>query len=354
MSTENMVSKKQSIAFLCTEYQQNILFSICLQQNIKIDILFLREDIQQLSLINNYAKEIVIVKNISYQLQSLNKFYDEFHNDIKPKLDKNSYYDVYTWSYEYPTTQLLLHKFNTLNIFLIEDGVGAYMNQGILNFRQGSKHCIFTFIMSLFIKILSLNLKLMNKKHYTGWSLFEGCYPLLNIQNNLIEHKNFSKIICSGYQNNDTVNIQDNSVVFIQQAFVEETIFSESEYIKIHVNIINRIKNDFLKNYKILLWNLHPRTNTEDEVRRTNIISKKTGVMIRHMKSDLNIEYIAHMNKNKYIKYCSICSTSLYVIKAIVEKENSVFLIEDNAVEKKIPEQVQINKLFIGMGIRTI
>ncbi len=343
-----------NIAFVYTEYQQNILFAVCEQENIEIDILFVRKDIPLHKNADRYMHKVIYYEDNSFSWRSIGKYYQEYMKTMAPHIDNSSEYRIFTWSMVNPMSRYAINLTQCKNIDFIEDGSGSYAKWGFNNYNSGFKTFAVSSFIFLFTNIFSKSMMPLNHSYVSGWSLFDGCYPDFNINKNLIEHHYFQKAMMGSMQEKDDVSLEKGSMVFIQQPYVEMTILNEDEYIRIHTEAVVKMKKHSLNNRLTIIWKLHPRTDIDDEVRRVKKIKAQTDVEFEIIKEKWNMEYLAYINRENKIQYFSLGSSSLYVISALVSESTSVFLIENEALKQKLPAQVQINEFYKSIGIGLI
>lgn len=340
------------IAFVYTEYQQNILFAICLQENIQLDVIFVRNNISMHHDIGNFVKKVILIEDIPFSWRSIRRYYREYKNIIFPEINPKESYLIFSWSIENPLVRLVLNRLKKKKIYLFEDGAGSYVQRGYFNLAI--KDFIVTAFIDLIIDLISFKIKPYNRKHFTGWSLYANCFPDFNIEKKIIGHQYFQEVMLGSIHDNEIIALQKGSVVFIQQPYVEMTILNEEEYIQVHIDAVMKMKKYILDNNFKIIWKLHPRTNLDDEHRRMKIVSKHTGVQFEIIKERWNMEHIAYINREVKIQYFSLGSSSLYVILSLIPKSTSIFLIENEILIQKLSKQDQVNKLYNIIGIKLI
>ena len=346
------MSNHKNIAFVYTEYQQNILFAICSQEKIQLDVIFVRNNIAMHHDIHNFAKKVILFEDIPYSWRSIKKYYQEYTLKILPEIDLNEHFVVFSWSIEHPSVRLLLNKLSQKKIYMLEDGTGSYLKRGM--FQLGMKHFLATAFISFLVDIISVKIKPYSKKNFIGWSLYDNCFPDFNIKKSLIEHQYFQKSMMGLIENNEIIDLEKGSIVFIQQPYVEMTILNEEEYIKIHTEAVMKMKKYMPDNSMKIMWKLHPRTNIEDENKRVEKIEMYTDIKLKVMKERQNMEHVAYVNRENEIQYFSLGSSSLYVILALVPESTSVSLIENETLKQKLPIQRQVNTFYKSIGIKLI
>ena len=351
-----MLSHK-NIAFVYTAYQQNVLFSICLQENIYIETLFIRKNISLHKNSKQFVNKVVYYEDIPFSWRSIRKFYLEYKRTIAPHLDIKDNYRIFSWSKGNPLCRYAINLTHCKQIDLFEDGTGSYMDLGFNNYGLGVK----TFVISSFIflstSILSRSMIPLRSSNIIGWSLFDNAYPNLRIVKRQIEHKYFQEIVENVLKmENITINIDLNreSVIFITSLWVEFGLLSNEEFIQVMIESVEKIRQHRKGVLDTIYWKLHPRTNIEDEKKRLSVIGKITNVHFEILQSDSNIEFIALDNREKALQYYSLGSSSLYVIKALVPKETLIFLIESDLLVKKLKSQTQLTQLYKSTGIKML
>ncbi|MGB9735987.1 MAG: polysialyltransferase family glycosyltransferase [bacterium] len=345
----------KTIAFVNSEYQQNILFAICLQEGIKCDIVFIRKNIVVHKAIQEFARDVVLFDLIPFSWRSITRYYNAYKDIILPHINLRDKYRVFTWTLtDYPVIRLLLNNLKDKEICLFEDGAGSYHKRGFLNINLGTKDFLVTAVILIALRGLSRKIKVRNPKQMTGFSLYPNCFPDYKIINKNIDHKYFQKVVMNYMGADKAVNIKKGSKIFIQQAYIEQNILNEEEYIKIHAEALTKIKKLFLNDHEEVIWKLHPWTSIEDESRRVEKISTLTGVDIQVFKERINVEYLACFNRGNNIKYFSLGSASLYVIHALLNDYASVFFIENKTLEKRVPLLKKIKNHFNSIGIKIV
>lgn len=342
----------KKIAFVYTEYQQNILFAICLQEKIQLDVVFVRKNISMHHDIYNFSKKVILIEDIPFSWRLIGKYYKEYKNIILPEINPNESHLIISWSIENPLVRLVLNALKKKKIYLLEDGAGSYVKRGF--FQLGIKHSLVTIFIDSLIDIMSFKVKPYNRKSFVGWSLYGNCFPDFNIEKNIIDHKYFQQAIIGSIENNEIIDLEKGSIVFIQQPYVEMAILNEEEYIKIHTEAVMQMKKYVLDNSMKIIWKLHPRTIIDDENRRIEEIEIQTGVKLEIMKERCNMEHVAYVNKENRLRYFSLGSSSLYVILALLPESTFVFLIENQTLKQKLSTQEQVNTIYKSIGIELI
>ena len=344
----------KNIAFVGTEYQQNILFSICLQNNITIDTLFLREDISIQKGVDRYVRDVIYFKNISFSWRSMKKYYQTYQEKIAPNLSKKEEYRVFVWSLYNPLSRYAINFHNVSSIYWIDEGTASYMNLWPYNYRSGWKDFFVSTLVFSATNILSFNLKHLDQSLIESWTLFDNAYPNYNFEKHTINHEFFVKVLEESLDNEKIVDFEIGSIVFIQSAYLEVGLLSEEEYMKVHVEAIEKIKKYHENNDIKLYWSLHPKTNIKNEIRRVKKLERLTNISISLIQDNTNIEITAMKNREKKIEYFSLGSSALYVIKAISTKNTTVCLVEIEDLCRKIATQSQLNRLYKSMDIEII
>lgn len=347
-------SAMKNIAFVYTEYQQNILFAICLQTGVKIDTLFIRNNIAIHSNATMYVDAIVRFEDIPFSWRQVGKYYQEYKKTVSPYIHTGEAYRIFTWSLTNPVVRYAINFSRCKQIALFEDGSGSYVKWGSFNRNYGHK----TFLVSLFVfsftNVLSMSLLPLKKSNMVGWSLFENCYPDLNIQNNLISHSYFQKIIWDALNKENThCEIENNAIVFINSPYVEFSILSEKEYESALIDTVEKIISHTSSRSDTIYWKLHPRTNREKEKSRLENIARITGVTCQIIEANESMESFALKNQDKQTEYYSLGSSALYVIKALVNENTSVYLIENDTLKSKLGLQEALIGVYktIGIGV---
>lgn len=345
----------KNIAFIYTEYQQNILFAICLQEKIQIDIIFVRNNIVIQDDIFTVVHKIVYYEDTSFSWRSVWKYHRVYKKAISPCLDENSSYRIFTWTIVGPIARYAINLTQCVNIDLIEDGSGSYIKNGLYNYNQGFKTFAVSTFVFWFTNIFSMSLLPLKCSYIKGWSLYDNCYPDFNIKKNIIEHKNFQKVIRNSLdEKSKNLDVESNAVMIITSPYVEFGILSENEYIQIMIQLIEKIKQHKKENIKTIYWKLHPRTNIKDEKIRLAQIQTITNTNVKILYADSNIELIALVNQEKYLQYYSLGSSSLYVIKSLVPEDTVICLVESKNLTNKLKAQSELNKLYEWIGIEII
>jgi len=344
-----------NIAFVFTEYQQNILFAICLQQRIHIDILFIRENITLHKNANIFVRKVVYYKDVPFSWRSVWKYYRVYKMSVSPLLDRKNSYRIFTWNIENPLCRYAINFTRCKQIELFEDGSGSYMKWGLNNYNLGLKtFAISTFIHS-FTNIFSLQAVPLNHSNINGWALFENCYPDFNISKKIIDHKCFQKIIEDALsKESEIANLENGATVFINSPYVEFGILSENEYTNMIIDTVKKISMHTQFPIDRIYWKLHPRTNQENEKMRLQYIHEMTNITFEVLSSEVNMELIALANNDKKLNYYSLGSSSLYIIKALVSNDTSVCLIESEILKNKAGIQMQLIEMYKLMGIRVM
>ena len=348
----NKAIRMRNVAFVYTEYQQNILFAICLQEKIQLDVIFVRNNISMHHDIHNFAKKVILIEDIPFSWRSMRGYYREYKNIILPEINPEESYLVFSWSIENPLVRLALNELKKKKIYLLEDGAGSYVKRGL--FQLGIKHFLATVLIDSLVDVISFKVKPYSRKSFVGWSLYDNCFPDFKIEKKIIKHKYFQKSMMGLIENNEMINLEKASIVFIQQPYVEMTILNEEEYIKIHTDAVMKMTKYMSDDCMKIIWKLHPRTNIEDEYRRIEKIEIQTCVKLEIMKERCNMEHVAYVNKENAIRYFSLGSSSLYVILALVSKSTSVSLIENETLKQELSTQEQVNTFYNSIGIKSI
>ncbi|EDM22822.1 polysialyltransferase family glycosyltransferase, partial [Caminibacter mediatlanticus] len=336
------------IGFVFTEYQQNILLALLLQMNHKLDILFIRNNIKINKKLTRYANKIIIFNDIPYSIKNVLKFIREYKR-IKTVLSSKEINNFYSWSFESPIVRSIMVNFNIKNFYLLEDGIGSYVNRKIkdLNLRE----YLYILLMNKIIDILNFRIKKKLWKFIIGCSLYNECFPYIKKLNQkiIIDKNSFINAISVEKK----VYLINNSSLFIQQPFVEMGILTNEEYINIHIEGLNKIKKLGIKN---IYWKLHPRTDISEEKIRLKKINKAFNNFfnIEIIQDKLNIEELVLLNGKKNIKYFSYYSSSLYVIKKILDSEDDVSYIYNDYFFNKYYPYRKILYLFETLGIKGV
>lgn len=340
------------IAFIFTEYQQKILTSILIQNKIeRVDILFLRENIQLDKNLSKFCKKILPLSEIPYSWRNIPKFYNDYKINIEHHLDKNLDYKIFSWSLEFPQVRLVLRNIKNYELNLLEDGAGSYIYRNFLDFKL--KDSIVNKLITISLDLLSIKdiLNLKTRK-IIGWSLYDNCYPSYNLENQLINHEVFTKVTKDSLKEINKPFLKDTHVVFIQQSYVEMTLMNEDEYIDLHTFAIEKIKNKFKSNK--IYWKLHPRTNKQQEASRVNKIKKQINIDIEIININISMEELTMIHYKKDIKYVSFGSSVLYVIPALTNKKDSVYTLYSNFLIKRLKGQSEVNKLYKRIGVKEL
>ena len=220
-----------NIAFVSTEYQQHILASICLQEKIAIDMLFLKKGILLHTYMNKYIHKIIYYEDNPFSWRSINKYYQEYMKTIAPYIDNSDEYRIFTWSIINPLSRYAINFTQCNDINLIEDGSGSYARWGFNNYRLGIKTFIISTVILSMINILSKSIVPLKNIHISGWALFSECYPDYDINKKLITHQSFLQVIEKSLNTTlKEINIGRDSVVFITSAYVEYSLLNEEEF----------------------------------------------------------------------------------------------------------------------------
>ena len=345
----------KNIAFIGTEYQQNILFAICSQESIHIDVLFLRENISLHADIDRYVEKIVYFENIPFSWRSIGKYYHTYHETIAPNLNREEVYRIFVWSLYNPLSRYAINYHTVKSICWIDEGSASYASVWPYNYSSGPKD----FLASAFIfsatNILSLTFEPINRSNIESWTLFGNSYPNYTFKKNIIDHTIFQHIIKDNMSGGSAVpNINKGSAVFISSAYVEYGILNEDEFVETIIDAVDKMKSCADTEIDRVYWKSHPRSNERDERVRLGSIASKTKVDFELLPNDISMEAIALENHENELRYYSLGSSSLYVIKALVYENTEVCLVESDILNRKSAGQVQMNMVFKSMGIKTI
>jgi len=339
------MESKKNIAFVGTEFQQNILCTISMQENIKFNLIFIKDKIEINEKLKNITEKIIIFEDIPYSWKNLFTYLRSFKK-LKKKLNNNYSYNVYTWSIENPIIKLILNKYEVDSINIFEDGMGSYVQRNINSFILKDYILMkgMNFLLNLFSGRFFNNYKIDNT-----YALFGGAFPYLKYKKQIIlDHNIFKKVLEKNIKKSH-INLPDSSVIFLQQSLVEMNILSEQEYIDLHKKIIHY----FVKrcNLKEVIWKLHPRTNMKNEKERLKRIVGDYDIKIKLLDKE-NIENLLIAYSNKNLKIYSFYSSGLYVSKCLLNKH--IYAFESKKLSTKILTLNQVYKFFQNIGIKVI
>jgi len=340
----------KKIAFVYTEYQQNILLAICLQQQIRLDMVFIRNNINVHKKLHQFSKKVLEFDDIPYSWKTIFKFYNEYRSIVHSTLNIHEAYMIFTWSIEHPMVRFAINNLEDKQIHLLEDGTGSYLKDDIR--YKGWHHLLLTRVISSIVDIMSFQILPYDKVHLEGWSLYDNCFPSFQIKHNLLDHSYFQRSMMNFSNNDQVVQLKKGSIVFIQQPYVEMNILSDEEYIHIHIEALAKIKKRSAND--TIIWKLHPRTCIEKEYKRIDQIKKRSDIEFQIVHSQGNMEQIAYNNVENRIQYFSLGSSSLYVILALLPNAKNIYLIESEILKKKLYTQIEINDLYRSIGIELI
>lgn len=343
-----------NIAFVWTEFQQSVLLALCLQEKIHINVVFLRNNLSLHPLLEQYTDKIIFLDDIPFSTRSITKFYREYEKKIFHELEGIKEYNVFGWSLNTPFTRYAINSSHCKAINLFEDGTESYGNWGLCNLSLGFKVFLTTCIIFMSTRILSERKKSLDMGLVKSWTLFDNAFPRLKIERKKISHDYFRRLISMSYDDDYPVQLEENGIIFLQSAYIESNLLNEKEYLDMHIDAVEKIKNKKRTSNIKIIWKVHPRTNIDKEMKRVEDIAKVTGVEIEIMKERMNIEFMVVSNLDKGIKYYSLGSTALYTIAALTSKVSDVFLIENSMLMQKFPLQRDLNKLFVSFGIEAI
>lgn len=347
------MSNRKSIAFVWTGHQQNVLLSICLQEKVYIDVVFLKSALPVHPLLEQYSGKIIFIDGASFSIRSIIKYYRVYKKKILPELEKIETYNVFGWNLNTPYTRYAINNTRCKSINLFEDGTETYLDWGHCNLKLGVKTFLTSCFISMGIKVLAKSKKPLDMTKVKSWSLFDNAFPRLNIDKKNISHDSFRRLIAMSHDDHP-MELKKNGIIFLQSAYIESNLLSEKEYLDVHIGVVERIKNKKGTDNIKIIWKLHPRTDFDKEKKRVDEISKVTGMKIELMKERMNIEFMVVSNLDKGIEYYSLGSTALYTIAALTSKASDVFLIENSMLTQKFSLQRDLNKLFVSFGIQAI
>jgi hypothetical protein len=323
-----------NIAFVYTEFQQEILASICLQNKIKIDFLFVRKSIRINQILKLfYVKKVFLFEGLDYNSKNIFNFFLEYKKAIKPNIDNLKHYNLYTWSINNPIILSFIKSNNIRNINIFEDGTGSYIPR-----RYTLKEKLLQLITNTIISFSSYNF--LKKKHFIiGWSLYKDCHPLISLNKKVIINKEkFKTIIKQDISNHKISTIKNNSSVIITSPFVEFNVINEDEYFESFSEMILKIHR--LTQNTIFYIKPHPRNNILFLNKMISKVTNNNNLKFTILDNSTNIELLAVYNENLNIDYFSIGSSALYVIKALQLKNASTYLIKNDILPKSF------NKLY--------
>lgn len=338
------------IAFVHTEYQQNILFALCLQEKIIIDYLIIRENTLLNKDVSKYVKKVIYYNYHTYTLKNINDYYIDFiKKNISPIVIKQDII-FYTWTLLHPLVRLSIQESNSYKINIFEDGSGSYIKWGKLNYTNLKS----TFLLFIIASILSKKIRILREKKIISWSFFNNSYPDNNYINKKISPPSFEEVLLKSIKSHKVIELEDNSIVFITSPYVEDRILTTSQYIESFTKSIEKIMIDSATKRKHIYLKLHPRNHKTKEKERVLEVEKLLKIEIEILEDDSNIELIAIQNKTKQIKYYSIGSTALYILKILTLSRNSTILIKDENLLRNFDFQRQLVKVYKKIGIKTI
>lgn len=345
----------KNIAFIGTEYQQNILFSICLQKSIEIEILFLREGIPLHKNAGIYVQKVVYFENIPFSWRSIKRYYQAYQKIIAPELSEKENYRVFIWSLHNPLSRYTINFYNIASIYWIDEGSASYASVWPYNYKSGLKSFLASACVYIGTSIFSFSLKPLSNSLIESWTLFSNAYPDYDFQKNIIDHHCYQQITRDSLESKiEKLDIDSREVVFITSAYVEYGILSEDEFVQIMIDALGKLKEFKNVDLNHIYWKLHPRTNIESEEIRLGKISEATKAYFEILPYDSTIEAIVFANQEKNLQYYSLGSSSLYVIKALAHNETTVCLIENEVLKKKVATQSQLNIFYRTIGIETV
>jgi|GEM_PF-5765976 len=345
----------KNIAFVSTEYQQNVLFAICLQENLTIDILFLRKNIIIHTNVQEFVDKVVYYEDVTFSWKSVLNYYREYCKTVSHYIHRENNYRIFTWSIENPLVRYAINISRCKDVNLFEDGSGSYIKWGLYNKNLGFKTFLVSSFIFLFTNTVSGSYRPLKDLWISGWSLYKGCYPDLRIHKRLINHQYFQQVIKSSLKKEDNYfEIENKAKVFINSPYIEFGILSEIEYEIVLKDVVEMIVSSIDTRIDKVFWKIHPRTNFEKEKKRVQLIADKMDIKITLIPTNESIESFALRNQKKDISYYSLGSSSLYVIKALVGEKTSVSMVESDILSRKFRLQKELVDVYRSIGIRII
>ncbi len=341
-----------NIAFAMTEYQQLVLETICRQESMRFQKLFLRRGIKEMAGIAAAADEIIAVPDIPFSWRALGKYRKAFLNMVHPHLPANEACTLYTHSVENPYTRLVTAALGRVRVELIEEGVGSYMAWGRKGDRRDLRARLSGLAISSGLRALGGHARIPRHLLSGGWSLFPHCFPGYPVTARLLSRERFAETLEHSLDDKAPAErLPRHSVVFIQQPFVEMGILDTRSYVDIHGRILGRLKRMADEEGADLYWALHPRTDREQETGRLRQMGFDDSKTVSVVDYRVSVESIALANRDRDITYVSLASSALYTLFALLGEQGKLFRISDSILEQKHPIQKQVGSFLSNIGI---
>ena len=340
------------LAFAMTEYQQLVLETICRQESMRFQKLFLRRGIKEMAGIAAVADEIIAVPDIPFSWRALGKYREAFLNTVHPHLPAHGPCTLYTHSVENPYTRLVTAALGRVRVELIEEGVGSYMAWGRKGDRRDLRARLSGLAISGGLKALGGHARIPRHLLSGGWSLFPHCFPGYPVNPRLLSRESFAETLEHSLDERARAErLPRHSMVFIQQPFVEMGILDTKSYVGIHARILGRLKRMAEEKEANLYWALHPRTDRKRETGRLRQMGFGDSKTVSVVDYRASIESLALANRGRDITYVSLASSALYTLFALLGEQGKLFRISDSILEQKHPIQKQVGNFLSSIGI---
>ncbi|BAO43683.1 polysialyltransferase family glycosyltransferase [Thiolapillus brandeum] len=339
----------KNIGFAITEYQQIVLGAVCRQEKLRFECIFVRENIRLNPALCQSADTVVTLRDIPYSWRSLPEYKREYEDVVRPHFIGGNEYLLFAHSIEHPLIKLAVKTLPSICVELIEEGVGSYVSWG-----RGFSNGDIRTRMSVFMIATGLLLyggygRIPTQRLKGGWSLYPNCFPDYPVESRHIRKEIFRETLEGFAPPGERIMFPKNSVVFIQQPYVEMGILDEATYIAIHEQAMASLKRISEQENEVI-WMLHPRTHCEEEKQR---LSKMTidSTNIKVLQPSQGIEQVALSNKGNEIVYLSFGSSALYTLSLLIDKPDRLFQLENMVLKKLLPVQQEVNRFYRELGV---
>lgn len=314
-----VATEKMRVAFVWTEFQENVLLSLMRAQGIeRFDLLLLRGKIAAASRIARFAERVVVLPDLGICWRNVRKIRREVAALVDPVIPVQEY-EVWVSNYALPYSRRLIFNRRCSRIHIFEEGCGCYVDAGWLCSVYGIRHALAVLLFQLSylgygggINLLPLG------KEKEAWGFFPGCFPSLKVPKRLIEHRFLEQVLEESVLDCSLrFSIEPGAALYLPLPFADTSFLDEETDYRINRETIS----GFLKEnpaVKKLVWKPHPRAIMSNESARIERLSREFGIEIECVTERVNFEnFILLASYQPPLQVFSSMSSSLFVAKAL-------------------------------------
>ena len=350
-------SNMQNVAFVWTEFQQNILNAILLQDQRQIDVLFIRKGIGEFSNLVNSSKRVVNLHDTACSYRNSRVLRREIQTNVKPYLSKEQSVRVYSWTVDHPYVRSVIFDASCEELHLFEDGTGSYVDFGWFNHKLGVKALLSKLALHASLHEHGAFSRYPTDLPIYGWSLFPGAYPRIPTIRKELFHQEYRNSISlmDGESDSAAPQIPDGSIFYIPSPYADCNLVSDEEEVEMHSQALSLLVEDGDIAYgATIYWKPHPRANPERERERIKCIEGRSGLCVKVVEGNVGMESIALKNKNIELSFFSLASSALYGISALGIDNHRVCAVRLKELTNRFPHIVSLYDFFDKAKIRII